>query len=92
MTATTSTPTSIVASNVRAELARRRISQTRLAHLLKMSQPAVSKRLSGITPIDINDLFGIADALGVAPADLLTTSADVPPSAVGDARPPFTVP
>ena len=25
-------------------------------------------------------------------ADLLTTSADVPPSAVGDARPPFTVP
>ena len=44
-----------------------------------MSQPAVSKRLSGITPIDINDLFGIADALGVAPADLLTTSADVPP-------------
>jgi transcriptional regulator with XRE-family HTH domain len=61
----TATPTATTGANVRAEMVRRGISQTALASRLGMSQAAVSKRLRGETPFDINELAQIAAALDV---------------------------
>jgi transcriptional regulator with XRE-family HTH domain len=74
------TPLSIesVRTNIRAEMARRSLTQSALADRLGISQPSLSKRLSGQTQIEVRDLFGIADALGVHPADLLTPAAASP--------------
>jgi transcriptional regulator with XRE-family HTH domain len=79
------TPQSIdaVRTNIRAEMARRSLTQSALADRLGISQPSLSKRLSGQTEIEVRDLLGIADALGVAPADLLTPAAASSPGAAG---------
>jgi transcriptional regulator with XRE-family HTH domain len=68
----TNTPSTIVGANIRAEMARRGISQAALALKLGKSQAAVSARLRGITPVDVNELDVIAGHLGVDPASLLT--------------------
>lgn len=60
-----------VAGEIRATMARRRMSGRQLATLLGASQTWVSSRLSGATPIDLNDLARIAELLGVYPTDLL---------------------
>ncbi len=60
-----------VAGEIRATMARRRISGRQLAALLGASQTWVSSRLSGATPIDLNDLARIAEALGTYPSELL---------------------
>lgn len=59
------TYTTRVADSVRAELARRKITQTELAEALGMTQPAVSRRMSGAVPFDTEELGRIADLLGV---------------------------
>ena len=64
-----------VASNIRAEIARRNLSQRVIAEHLGVSQPSFSARMSGKTPIDVNELFAIADLLDVDPAALLKESA-----------------
>jgi transcriptional regulator with XRE-family HTH domain len=61
----TNTPSAATGANVRAEMARRGVSQTALAKTLGMSQTAVSKRLRGTTPFDINELHAVAAALDV---------------------------
>lgn len=68
-------PTQYVAANIRAEVARRRIPQRVLAEALGLKQQSVSMRLSGKTPIDLNELGIIARVLGVEPADLMLTTA-----------------
>lgn len=60
-----------VADNIRAEMARGRVSQTRLAEVLGLSQTVVSKRLRGVTPWRIDEVSAIAAALGVPFADLV---------------------
>lgn len=75
MCAMDNAPTLRVAANVRAELARLRKSQSDLAGHLGISRPAVSFRLSGQTPMNINELVRIAEFLGV-PLDRLTDGAD----------------
>lgn len=60
-----------IADNIRAEMARKRLTQGDLAEHLNCSQAAVSRRLSGHTPFDVNELQTIADLLGVAPAYLI---------------------
>jgi transcriptional regulator with XRE-family HTH domain len=60
-----------VAMNVRVELARRRVRQTDLAECLGLSQAAVSRRLSGAVPFDVNELAAAAALLGVPAASLL---------------------
>lgn len=72
---TNTTPSEAVAAEIRAELARRRIPQARLAALLGVSQVSVSRRLSGETPFDLNELVKVADFLGIDVADLLKGSA-----------------
>jgi transcriptional regulator with XRE-family HTH domain len=63
--------TVLVAANIRAEIARQRVSQRALADALGMSPAALSNRLTGMTPIDVNELGAIADVLRVTAASLL---------------------
>lgn len=65
------TPTEATGANVRAEMARRKISQTTVAQHLGRSQTAISHRLNGRVPFDINELTAIAQLLGVPLSDLL---------------------
>lgn len=70
----TSTPTAseVVASNVRAELARRNIPARDLALALGWSKAKASRRLSGQNPWTVDDVTATADFLSV-PSGLLTT-------------------
>lgn len=52
-------------------MTRKRVSGRRLAELLNVSPSWVSYRITGVTPIDLNDLERIAAVLEVAVADLL---------------------
>lgn len=54
-----------VAAEVRAELARRKVSQTQIAMLLGISQAGVSRRLLGQTPMDVNEVAAIAEFLDI---------------------------
>ena len=60
-----------VGDEIRAMLARRRISGRRLADEMGVSRSWLSYRLTGVTPIDLDDLAQIADALDVDWRDLL---------------------
>lgn len=53
-----------VAASIRAEMAVQRRSQVELADLLGLSQPGVSRRMLGQTPLDVNELVAIAEFLG----------------------------
>lgn len=60
-----------LAEEIRALLARRKISGRELARQLDVSPSWISYRLTGQQPIDVNDLAAIAEALGIQPVDLL---------------------
>lgn len=66
----TKTPAERVGENVRAEMARRQISQTAVALQLSMSQASVSSRLRGEIAFDVNELHCVASFLGV-PVEVL---------------------
>lgn len=68
------TPSARIALNVRAEMARRRVSQTTLGEHLGLKQASVSARLRGKTPFDINELHDIAAFLEVPLGALLAAS------------------
>ncbi len=65
-----------MAEEVRALMARRRLSGVALAALINRSQSYVSRRLTGEVPFDMDDLEAIAAALGVKAADLVRTGDD----------------
>lgn len=67
----TTTPTATTGANVRGEMARRGVTQAQLAKVLGLSQAAVSARLRGETPFDINELARIAGFLDVPVERLL---------------------
>jgi transcriptional regulator with XRE-family HTH domain len=54
-----------VLEEIRVWMARRRLNQSELAELLGEGQPWVSRRLGGRTPLTVDDLQRVADALGV---------------------------
>lgn len=60
-----------VASEVRALMGRRRVSQTRLAGVLDMSQQSLSRRLTGEQPFNIDELFTLARYFNVEVTQLL---------------------
>ena len=64
-----------ILDNIRAELTRRRVTQQAAADALGISQPAFSARMSGRTPLDVNELLIIANLLDTAPARLLDGAA-----------------
>lgn len=67
----TATLSQIVADNVRAEMARRKITQSALAEKLGTSQALVYRRLSGRTAFDLDELGAIAQLLDMDPRELL---------------------
>lgn len=52
-----------VAAEVRAEMARRRVSQSELARRLGEGQPWVNRRVNGDVALDLDDLERISEAL-----------------------------
>lgn len=64
-------PTTFVSANVRAEMARRRITQQQVAEALGLKQGSVSKRLNGRVPWDVNEVSTVADLLGVPVSALI---------------------
>lgn len=71
-------PTDVVAANVRAEMARRRVTQRDIGDALGIAHSAVSHRLTGRTPLDVNEIATIAGLLGVDVAHLVDgVSSDV---------------
>ncbi len=72
--------TGLVAEEVRALMARRRITGRELARRLSVSPSWVSYRLTGSQPIDVNDLRLIARTLGVTMAALLPSDERIPTS------------
>ena len=54
-----------VAAEVRAQLARRRISGRQAAFALGWKQPYIARRLSGDIPFDVNDLDALARLLDI---------------------------
>lgn len=71
----TQTLSAKVAAIIRAEAARHRVSQTRIAASLDLSQAAVSRRMSGVTPWELDELPQVAQLLDLSLADLLMDAA-----------------
>lgn len=65
-----------VATEIRAEMARKKRTGVELARHLGMAQPTISKRLNGETPFDLLELGKVASWLGVPVSSLF------PPEAV----------
>ena len=76
-----SEPHHAVADNLAAEMARKRVSGRSAAKALGLTQAYVARRVSGDTPLDVNDLMAFARLLGIDPAVLLRVS----PGEVGPA-------
>ena len=73
-------PSAHIGANVRAEMARRNVSQTTLAAALGITQAGISKRIRGQVPFTIDQLVKIAAALDV-PLATLTEGVDLKASA-----------
>jgi len=65
----------ITAANIRAALARRRMSGRELSVLMQRSPMWVQRRAAGTSPITVNDLKEIAAALDLSVTDLLADEA-----------------
>jgi transcriptional regulator with XRE-family HTH domain len=65
------TLTDAVAAEVRAEMARKRVTQGALARAIGKTQQFVSRRISGEVAFDTDDIDVIARELDVSPLDLL---------------------
>jgi transcriptional regulator with XRE-family HTH domain len=70
----TTSPAQRVAEEVRVAMTRRRISQATLAGQLGMSQAALSRRLQGEVPFDVDVLSRISELLDVPISVLMTTA------------------
>lgn len=68
----TRTTAEVVAGNIRAEAARRGMTQVALARALGMSQSAVTTRWRGVARWQLDELDAVADILGVSVQDLVT--------------------
>jgi len=60
-----------VAEEFRVAMARRGLSQSALARLMRTNQAWVSVRARGEVPINVDDLERLAEALELDPVDLL---------------------
>jgi len=69
------TPTYRVAAEIRAEMARRNVTQRALSEATGMHVAALGARLKGRRPITVDELTTIAIALDVEPADLMVSAA-----------------
>jgi transcriptional regulator with XRE-family HTH domain len=83
------TLTVLVAAEIRAQLGRMNVRSAELARRLGENQQWVSSRLNGRTPIDLNELFRIARALGVGVHQLLPSPEVVARAAEVEATLPY---
>lgn len=60
-----------VGREVRAQMVRANVRQGALAEKLRLSQAAVSRRLTGEVPFDVNELTAVAELLAVPMSTLL---------------------
>lgn len=65
-----------IAGNLRAEMARRGVTQQQVAEVLGLSQSAVSRRLLGQAPISIDQLFEITERFGIDMASIIFAGTD----------------
>jgi transcriptional regulator with XRE-family HTH domain len=65
------TPSVIVGDNIRAEMARQRVTQQELGRQLGLTGASVSRRLTGLTPFTIDEISRIAGLLKVTVEDLV---------------------
>ncbi len=70
MTATTTQ----IAANIRAELGRQNKTRAALAREMDVTEMWVSRRVNAQTPITVDDLSRIADALAVPAVELMAAS------------------
>lgn len=66
-----------VGLEVKARMVLTETSQAELAQILGLSQSAVSRRLLGVVPFDVNELEAIGRRLGATAAELLSHLAAV---------------
>lgn len=64
-----------VAGRIRAELGLQRKTGAALARHLGLKEAALSRRINGYVPINVDELVGIAAFLDVDPAELLADEA-----------------
>lgn len=64
-------PPEAVIAAIRAEMARYRVEQQDLARHLGTTQQAISRRLTGTVPLTIDEITGIAEAIGCPARRLL---------------------
>lgn len=64
-----------IAKAVEVRRIRLGITKAELAARAGMSGPSLSKRISGVTSIDTNDIERLANALEIDPFDLMTLAA-----------------
>lgn len=64
-----------VAAEVRAEMARKKLTQTDVAQRLGVAQATVSRRLTGEVAFDVAELDQIAGLLGVAVQQFIPSEA-----------------
>lgn len=81
------TLTDRVASEVRAQMARIRMTQTALAAVLGLPQSAVSNRLRGKVAFSVDELETVSAALGVHPAALFGGNGPSPSDPVTNRSP-----
>lgn len=67
------TPSEAVAAEVRAFMARKRISQTTAAAALGIGQSSMSRRLNGTAPFTVDELYRLADLFQISPSDLISS-------------------
>lgn len=63
-----------LAANIRAEMARKGITQDQLGEVLGISQPQVSRRLRGDITFNVIEISRIAELVGVPAAELLRSA------------------
>jgi transcriptional regulator with XRE-family HTH domain len=85
----TKTLDSTVSDEVRAAMARRRVSQGELADHLEVSQAAISRRLSGEVAWSVPELISIALFLDVAAESLLSPASSTAATPPRDGGTPF---
>ena len=72
---TSNLPAHRVADEVRAGMARKRVTQQALAAAISLSQAALSRRLRGEVAFDVNELTAVAAHLDIPLSDLLPSEA-----------------
>lgn len=65
------TPTDRVALEVKALMGRYGVTQMKLTEVLGVTQSAISRRLHGTTPFDVNEVGVLANFFGVTMGELL---------------------